>query len=123
MRRIAYVSKLFNENGNFVVTSFVSPTNEYRRMIKEIIGNVKLVFVKCSLETCEERDVKGMYKKARNGEIKDFTGISAPFEEPLDADIVVDTEHNSIEDCVKEILENIGAQKIKKHEFCSLGKR
>jgi adenylylsulfate kinase len=123
LRRIAYVSKLFNENGNFVVTSFVSPTNEYRKMIKEIIGNVKLVFVKCSLETCEKRDVKGMYKKARNGEIKDFTGVSAPFEEPFDADIVVDTERNSIEDCVKEILNNIDAQKIKKHEFCSLGKR
>jgi adenylylsulfate kinase len=117
------VSKLFTENGNFVVTSFVSPTNEYRKMIKEIIGNVKLVFVKCSLETCEKRDVKGMYKKARNGEIKDFTGVSAPFEEPFDADIVVDTERNSIEDCVKEILNNIDAQKIKKHEFCSLGKR
>lgn len=123
LRRVAYVSKLFNENGNFVVTSFVSPTNEYRKMIKEIIGNFKLVFVKCSPKICEERDVKGMYKKARNGEIKDFTGVSAPFEEPLDADIVVDTERNSIEDCVKEILDNIGVQKIEKHAFCSLGKR
>jgi len=123
LRRVAYVSKLFNENGNFVVTSFVSPTNEYRKMIKEIIGNFKLVFVKCSPKVCEERDVKGMYKKARNGEIKDFTGVSAPFEEPLDADIVVDTERNSIEDCVKEILDNIGVQKIEKHAFCSLEKR
>jgi len=105
-----------------VVTSFVSPTNEYRKMIKEIIGNFKLVFVKCSPRVCEERDVKGMYKKARNGEIEDFTGISAPFEEPLDADIIVDTEHSSIEDCVKEILDNIGVQKIKESTFCSLGK-
>lgn len=109
LRRVAHVSKLFNESGNFVVTSFVSPTNEYRKMTKEIIGNFKSVFLKCSLKTCEERDVKGMYKKARNGEIKDFTGVSAPFEEPLDADVVVDTEHNSIEDCVKKILDNIGA--------------
>jgi len=122
LRRVAYVSRLFNENGNFVVTSFVSPTNEYRKMIKEIIGNFKLVFVKCSPRVCEERDVKGMYKKARNGEIEDFTGISAPFEEPLDADIIVDTEHSSIEDCVKEILDNIGVQKIKESTFCSLGK-
>ncbi len=118
LRRVAHVCKLFNDNGNFVVTSFVSPTNEYRRMIKEIIGNFKLVFVKCSLKSCEDRDVKGMYKKARTGEIKDFTGISAPFEEPLDADVVVDTENNSIEDCVKQILDIMDVQKIKKHPFC-----
>lgn len=109
LRRVAHVAKLFNENGSFVVASFVSPTNEYRKMIKEIIGNFKLVFLKCSLEACEKRDVKGMYKKAKNGEIKDFTGVSAPFEEPLDADIIVDTEHNSIEDCVKKILGAINA--------------
>ncbi|MFH1045359.1 MAG: adenylyl-sulfate kinase [Candidatus Omnitrophota bacterium] len=109
LRRVAHISKLFNENGNFVVTSFVSPTNEYRKMAKEIIGNFKLVFVKCSVKTCEERDIKGMYKKARSGEIKDFTGVSAPFEEPVDADVVVDSQENSIEDCVKKILDSIGA--------------
>jgi len=108
LRRIAHVSKLFNENGNFVIASFVSPTDEYRKMAKEIIGNFKLVFLKCGLKTCEERDVKGMYKKARIGEIKDFTGVSAPFEEPLDANVIVDTEDSSVEECVKKILQNIG---------------
>lgn len=112
LRRVAHVAKLFNDNGHFVIASFVSPTNEYRKMVKEIIGNFKLVFVKCSPKMCEERDIKGMYKKARNGEIKEFTGVSAPFEEPADADIVVDTEHCSIEDCIKEILNKIGIQTI-----------
>lgn len=122
LRRIAHVSKLFNENGNFVITSFVSPTNEYRKMVREIIGNFKLVYVKCSLETCAQRDVKGMYKKARSGEIKEFTGVSAPFEEPGDADVVVDTQNSSIEDCVKKILDDIGVQKVKRHLFCAWGK-
>jgi adenylylsulfate kinase len=109
LRRVAHVSKLFNDSGNFVISSFVCPTNEYRKMVKEIVGNFKLVFVKCSLKTCEERDVKGMYKKARSGQLKDFTGISAPFEEPSDADVIVDTERKSIEDCVSEILNSIDA--------------
>jgi len=109
LRRVAHVAELFNENGNLVIASFVSPAEEYRQMAKEIIGNFKLVFVKCSPKTCEERDVKGMYKKARNGQIKDFTSVSAPFEEPANPDIVVDTEHSSLEECVSEILDKIGA--------------
>ena len=118
LRRIAHVAKLFNENGNFVIASFVSPTNAYRKMAKEIIGNFKLVYVKCSVETCEKRDVKGMYKKARTGEIKDFTGVSAPFEEPKDADIVVDTEKNDLETCVNAILTNLKIEKpTDSHEY------
>ncbi|NQU95133.1 MAG: adenylyl-sulfate kinase [Candidatus Omnitrophica bacterium] len=112
LRRIAHVAKLFNENGNFVIASFVSPTNEYRRMIKETIGDFKLVYLKCSLETCEERDVKGMYKRARLGEIKEFTGVSAPFEEPDSADIVVDTENQDPETCVKQILSSLRAERL-----------
>ncbi len=114
LRRAAHVCKLFNDNGNFVVASFVSPTDEYRKMIKETIVNFKLVYVKCSLKACEERDVKGMYKKARAGEIKDFTGVSAPFEEPIDADIVVDTDKDSIEDCIKKIIKSLGVHKDKR---------
>jgi adenylylsulfate kinase len=72
-------------------------------MIKEIVGEMKLVYVKCDLKECEKRDVKGMYKRARLGEITEFTGISAPFDEP-DADIVIDTQANNVEQCVKEIL-------------------
>ena len=123
LRRVAHVAKLFNENGSFVVTSFVSPTNEYRKMIKEIIGNFKLVFVKCSPEVCATRDVKGMYKKAKAGELKDFTGVSAPFEEPADADVVVDTERLGIEECVKKILDSIGVYSMEKNIFYSWGKR
>jgi adenylylsulfate kinase len=123
LRRIACVAKLFNENGNFVIASFVSPTDELRQMVKNIIGNFKLVFVKCSQKVCEQRDVKGMYKKARDGEIKDFTGISAPFEEPLNPDIVVDTESNNLEDCVREALNLIGLSNTKKHSYCLLGQK
>lgn len=112
LRRIAHVAKLFNRNGNFVIASFVSPTNEYRKMVKDIIGNFKLVYLKCPVEVCEERDVKGMYKKARSGEIKEFTGVSAPFEEPDDADIVIDTQTQDPESCVKQILKHLKVEKL-----------
>jgi adenylylsulfate kinase len=108
LRRVAHVAKLFNENGTFVIASFITPTNELREMVKEIIGNFKLGFLKCSLQTCEERDLKGMYRKARKGEIERFTGISAPFEEPLHPDIIIDTENNNLEDCIREILNKLG---------------
>ena len=105
LRRVAHVAKLFNDNGILVIASFVSPTNQMRRMIKKILKNIKLVYVKCDLKTCEARDVKGMYKKARQGIIKQFTGISAPFEAPDRADLVIDTAKNSLEYCVKKILD------------------
>jgi len=105
LRRVAHVAKLFNDNGIFVIASFVSPSDKMRRMVKNIIKNMKLVYVKCDLKTCEKRDVKGMYKKARQGLIKEFTGISAPFEVPRQADLVVDTARCSLEYCVKKILE------------------
>jgi len=113
LRRIAHVSKLFNKNGTFVIASFVSPTNELRNMIKSIVENFKLVYVKCSLKECEKRDVKGMYKRARTGEIPQFTGVSAPFEEPKNPDIVVDTENSNLEECVKQILTNLKADTAK----------
>jgi len=113
LRRIAHVSKLFNKNGTFVIASFVSPTNELRNMIKGIVENFKLVYVKCSLKECEKRDVKGMYKRARTGEIPQFTGVSAPFEEPKNPDIVVDTENSNLEECVKQILTNLKADTAK----------
>ena len=112
LRRIAHVARLFNENGNFVIASFVSPLNEYRKMVKGIIGNFKLVYLKCSVETCEKRDVKSMYKRARLGEIEEFTGVSAPFEEPDDADMIIDTETQDIEICVRQILKNLKAEKL-----------
>jgi len=110
LRRIAHVAKLFNKSGIFVIASFISPTNELRKMVKDIIGNIKLVYVKCSANICEKRDVKGMYKRARLGEIPEFTGISAPFEEP-DADIVIDTQTKNVEECVGEILKKLNIHK------------
>jgi len=107
LRRIAHVAKLFNKSGIFVIASFVSPTNDYRSMIKNIIGSFKLVYVKCGLDICEKRDVKGMYRKARAGQIKEFTGISAPFEDPDNADIVIDTGNNDVESCVRQIISQL----------------
>lgn len=114
LRRISHVARLFNENGNFVIASFVSPTDELRKMIKEIIENFKLVYLRCSVETCEKRDIKGMYKKAREGQIQEFTGISAPFEEPQYSDMTVDTEKEDVETCVKEILKNLKVERLPK---------
>jgi adenylylsulfate kinase len=93
-----------SREGNVVIASFVSPTNELRDMVSEIIGSMWLVYVQCGLEECKKRDVKGMYQKALKGEIKEFTGISAPFEEPNGADIIVDTENNDAGGCAREIL-------------------
>ncbi len=107
LRRVAHVAKLFNQNGIFVIASFVSPTNDLREMVRNIIGNFKLVYVKCDLRICEQRDTRGMYKRARLGEIPEFTGISAPFEEP-NADIVVDTQNKGVEGCVWKILHEFG---------------
>jgi adenylylsulfate kinase len=123
LRRISCVARLFNENGNFVIASFVSPSEQLREMVKNTIGNFKLAYVKCSPKVCEERDVKGMYKKARNGEIKEFTGVSAPFDPPLNPDMVIDTETSSVEDCVKKILEELGLSHTKKHHYCLMGKK
>jgi len=107
LRRIAHVAKLFNKSGMFVIASFVSPSNKLRKMIKEVVENFKLVYVKCDVAECEKRDIKGMYKRARLGEIPQFTGVSAPFEEPDDADIVIDTEKNDVEHCIKELLKKL----------------
>ncbi len=103
LRRVAHICRLFNENGNAVIASFVSPTNEMRSMIQSIIPYMKLVYVKCSLEECERRDVKGMFKKARAGEIKGFTGIDDPFDEPR-TEFIIDTEQHDIETCVAQLL-------------------
>lgn len=116
LRRVAHVAKLFNQSGMFVIASFVSPTDVLRNMIKDIVGNFKLVFVKCSVDECKKRDVKGMYKRAMAGEIPEFTGVSAPFDEPSDADIVVDTQNNDVEECVNMILTRLNVEKVTKKE-------
>ncbi|WP_197686283.1 adenylyl-sulfate kinase [Salegentibacter salegens] len=106
LRRIAEISKLFVESGSLVIASFISPLEKDREMIKEIIGKDDFieVFIKTSLEECERRDIKGLYKKARAGEIKNFTGIDAPYENPINPDLEVETEKENLEDAIKRIV-------------------
>lgn len=106
IRRISEISKLFIDGGIITINSFISPTIEIRKMAKDIIGPESFfeIFVDADLETCEKRDVKGLYAKARKGEIKDFTGISAPFEKPINADLVLDTNNLTVSQSVKKII-------------------
>jgi adenylylsulfate kinase len=108
IRRIAEVSKLFLNCGIISINCFVSPTKVIRNQAKKIIGEADFleVFIDTPLEVCEARDVKGLYKKARKGEIKDFTGISAPFEVPEDC-LIVNTADQSIEESAQTILDHI----------------
>ncbi len=106
IRRIGEVAKLFVDAGLIVMAAFISPYRESRRFVRNLVepGEFIEIYVKCPLEVCEARDVKGLYKKARRGEIKDFTGISAPYEEPENPEIVVETDKESVEESVEKIL-------------------
>ena len=109
IRRIAEVSKLFVNCGVVTINCFISPTDEIRAMAKNIIGKDDFleVFVSAPLEICESRDVKGLYAKARKGEIQEFTGISSPFDIPPDPDLVLKTDQMSVEESVQCALEFI----------------
>ena len=109
IRRIAEVSKLFMNCGIILICAFISPTNEIRRMAKKIIGEKDYleIFVNTPLTVCEQRDPKGLYKKARNGEIKNFTGISSPFEAPDNPFVEIDNSNPDIEKTVTKLLKEI----------------
>ena len=109
IRRIAEIGKLFVDTGVVTLSAFISPTNESRRMASGIIGadDFKEVYVSTPLEVCEQRDVKGLYARARRGEIKDFTGISAPFEIPEHPALTLDTSVLTLEESVDKVLELI----------------
>lgn len=109
LRRIAEIAKLFIDAGVVVLAAFVSPMKKDREKIANIVGkeNFVEIFVNASIEECEKRDVKGLYKKARTGEIKNFTGISAPYEPPKNADIEVNSGEESIEYSIKKLEEKI----------------
>lgn len=109
IRRIAEVSKLMINAGMITICSFISPTDEIRALAKNIIGEDDFieVFLNPPLEVCEQRDVKGLYKKAREGVIKDFTGISSPFEVPGDPDVEIDTSAIGIKESVDVIFDAI----------------
>lgn len=106
IRRIGEVGKLMVDAGVVTMTAFISPYKEDRDIVRNSLedGEFIEVFTKCSLDECESRDPKGLYKKARSGEIKEFTGINAPYEEPSNPEIVIDTEHESIEESVNKIV-------------------
>ena len=112
IRRIAEVAKLFVDTGIITIAAFISPSNELRRMASDIIGaeDFKEVYISTPLEVCEARDVKGLYAKARRGEIKNFTGISAPFEAPEHPALSIDTSKVSLEDSVMQILTFLGIE-------------
>jgi adenylylsulfate kinase len=105
IRRIAFVADLLSRNGVPVITAAISPYREIRDEARETMGDRFIeVFVKASVEVCAERDVKGLYEKAFKGEIKEFTGVSDPYEPPLNPELTLDTEHGSAEDSAAKIL-------------------
>ena len=107
IRRIGEVSKLLVDAGTIAITAFISPYRADRDDVRAILedGEFIEVYTACSVEACEQRDPKGLYKKARAGEIKEFTGISAPYEVPHQPEITIDTEHQSVEASVNTIIE------------------
>ena len=109
IRRIAEIGKLFVDTGIITIAAFISPSNDIRRMAADIIGHDDFVevYVSTPIEECEKRDVKGLYAKARRGEIKDFTGVSAPFEVPEHPDLSLDTSVLSLEESVAMLLKKI----------------
>ncbi|PTB96805.1 adenylyl-sulfate kinase [Marivirga lumbricoides] len=108
IRRAAETAKLFMNAGLVTICSFISPTEEIRAMAREIIGEGYVeVYIDCPIEVCESRDVKGLYAKARKGEIKEFTGISAPFEIPKQPEIKIDTANQELESSHQQLVNQI----------------
>jgi adenylyl-sulfate kinase len=106
IRRIAEVARLMNDAGLIVITAFISPLRSDREMAKKIIGQAyREIFVSTAIEVCESRDPKGLYLKARQGLVKDFTGVSAPYEMPTNPSLTLDTAIRTKEDCVNEIMQ------------------
>ncbi len=109
IRRIGEVSNLFMDAGLIVLSAFISPFEEDRNQVRSMVGadNFIEVFVDCPLEVCEARDVKGLYKRARAGEVKHFTGISSPYERPLHPDITVYTHEQTVDECLRVLMDAI----------------
>ena len=114
IRRIGEVAKLMVDAGSITVTAFISPYKQDRDNVRAILEDDEFieVYTKCSVEECENRDPKGLYKKARSGEIPEFTGISAPYEAPDHPEIILDTEHESINQSVDRVI-----QYLKQHQY------
>jgi len=114
IRRVGEVCKLFMEAGVIVLAAFISPIQKDRDCVRNLfkIGEFHEIYCKASLETCENRDIKGLYKRARTGEIKNFTGISAPYEEPVNSELVVDTARLSLDDSIKKVIDFLWANNL-----------
>lgn len=104
IRRVTFVAKLLTRNGVFVLTSFISPYRDIRAHAREEIGNFLEVYTKCPLDACIQRDIKGMYKKAMEGKIKEFTGVSDPYEEPLNPEVLLETDKETLEESTAKVL-------------------
>ncbi|MDM8560503.1 adenylyl-sulfate kinase [Candidatus Parabeggiatoa sp. HSG14] len=117
IRRISEVANLFVEAGVIVLTAFISPFQADREKARNLVGKDFVeIYCHCSVEICEERDVKGLYQKARAGEIKYFTGISSPYEEPIDAELVIETGNRTVDECVDQILEFLIQRGVYQHK-------
>jgi len=114
IRRISEVSKLFVENGTVVLTAFISPFIQDREMAKKIISKEEFIeiFVSCPIDECEKRDPKGLYSKARKGEISDFTGIDSPYEEPVSPALTIHTNEQNVSESVESILNYLKKRKL-----------
>ena len=108
LKRVAYLCHLLSRNGVNVIASFVSPYISTREFARELIQNFVEVYVRCSLETCMKRDPKGLYDKASKGIIKDLTGVGDIYEEPLNPEVIIDTETENVEKCCTKIMNKLG---------------
>ena len=107
IKRAAYLAGVLTRNGIMTLTTFISPYRELRQHARDTIGSFVEVFVKCPVEKCIERDPKGLYEKALAGEIKDFTGISDSYEEPLNPEVLIESDKESIEESVDKVMEKL----------------
>ena len=116
IRRIGEVAKLLADQAFLVIVAFISPFRQDRDLIRQSVEDDRFieVFIDCPLQVCEERDTKGLYKKARNGEISDFTGISSPYEPPTSPEIHIKTSEHSVEECVGQIIQYLERAEIYK---------
>ena len=119
IRRIGEVAKLFVDSGQFVLTAFISPFAQDRELVRNLVEKDEFIeiYVKCPLEECERRDPKGLYKKARNGEIRDFTGIDSPYEAPVSPELILETDRYTIDECANQVLAYLRNRNFIKGEF------
>lgn len=123
IRRVGEMTKLFLEAGVIALTAFISPFRSDRERVRSLVphGEFLEIYCRCPVEVCETRDVKGLYRRARAGEIKDFTGISSPYEEPLDAELVVDTGSKGLDECAGEVIDLLASRNVVTAEMISGG--